>query len=181
MAMKKATTHHLGAQNSSNSFLMEGRRLWIQEYPNDDPIQISRSLGFVATTSKQAWSTLQKEFQGDSKVIVVKLQSLRRDFETLYMKNGESIADFLSRVLRSLTPKFDHVVAAIEESKDLSVFSFDELMGSLQAHETRINRSLKKNEEKAFQVKDIVTKVVESDSSTNKGRGRGRGRFDGQR
>ncbi|XP_028079521.1 uncharacterized protein LOC114281273 [Camellia sinensis] len=79
----------------------------------------------------------------------------------------------VAKVLRSLTPKFDHVVAAIEESKDLSVFSFDELMGSLQAHETRINRSLKKNDEKAFQVKDIVTKVVESDSSTNKGRGRG--------
>ncbi|CAL5340443.1 unnamed protein product [Camellia sinensis] len=176
----------------------------------------------AATTSKQAWSTLQKEFQGDSKVIMVKLQSLRRDFETLYMKNGESIADFLSRVmtivsqmrsygekisdetvvakvLRSLTPKFDHVVAAIEESKDLSVFSFDELMGSLQAHETRINRSLEKNEEKAFQVKDIVTKAAEGDSSTSRGRGRGgfrgrgrgrgyghgngrgKGRFDGQR
>jgi len=99
----------------------------------------------TATTSKQAWSILQKEFQGDSKVIVVRLQSLRRDFETLMMKSGESIASFLSRamtivsqmrsygekvtdqiivekVLRSLNPKFDHVVAAIEESKDLSVF-----------------------------------------------------------
>ncbi|KAA8532830.1 hypothetical protein F0562_033053 [Nyssa sinensis] len=50
-----------------------------------------------------------------------------------------------------------------------------------------------KNEEKAFQVKDIVTKAAESDSSTSRGRGRGgfrgrgrgnergRGRFDGQR
>ena len=68
---------------------------------------------------------------------MVRLQSLRRDFETLVMKNDESIADFLSRAmaivsqmrsygeqisdetivakaLRSLTPKFDHVVAAIE-------------------------------------------------------------------
>lgn len=149
---------------------------------------------------------------------MVKLQSLRRDFETMYMKSGESIADFLSRattivsqmrsygekmsdetvvakVLRSLSPKFDHVVSAIEQSKDLSVFSFDELMGSLQAHETRINRSLEKNEEKAFQVKDTVTKAAESDSSTSRGcrrggfrgrgrgrgNGRGRGRFDGQR
>lgn len=86
------------------------------------------------------------------------------------MNKGESIADFLSRamaivsqmrsygekindqtidenVLRSLTLKFDHVVAAILESKDLSVFLFDELTGSLQAHESRINRSLGKNEE----------------------------------
>jgi hypothetical protein len=150
----------------------------------------------AATTSKQAWTILQKEFQGDSKVIVVRLQSLRRDFETLIMKNGESIADFLSRamaivsqmrsygeqisdeiivakVLRSLTPKFDHVVAAIEEAKDLSVLTIDELMGSLQAHEVRINRSLEKNEEKAFQVKETTTKLGENDRPANGGRGRG--------
>lgn len=129
----------------------------------------------TSTTSKQAWSILQKEFQGDSKVVVVRLQSLRCDFETLIMKNGDSIYDFLSRamtivsqmrsyvekityhtivekVLRSLTPKYDHVVAAKEKSKDLSVFSFDELMGSLQAHGVRINRSSEKHDEKAFQV-----------------------------
>ncbi|KAH0661062.1 hypothetical protein KY290_029883 [Solanum tuberosum] len=150
----------------------------------------------TATTSKQAWSILQKEFQGDSKVIVVRLQSLRRDFETLMMKSGESIASFLSRamtivsqmrsygekvtdqiivekVLRSLNPKFDHVVAAIEESKDLSVFSFDELMGSLQAHEARINRSVEKNEEKAFQVKDATTKYGDNNGPASRGRGRG--------
>ena len=133
----------------------------------------------------------------------MKLQALRRDFETLAMKNGESIADFLSRamaivsqmrsygeqvsdetivakVLRSLTPKFDHVVAAIEESKDLSVLSVDELMGSLQAHESRINRSLEKNEEKAFQVKE-TTNNYHSTTSGLGGRGfRGRGRGNGR-
>ncbi|KAH0639281.1 hypothetical protein KY290_036550 [Solanum tuberosum] len=150
----------------------------------------------AATTSKQDWSILQKEFQGDSKVIVVRLQSLRRDFETLMMKNGESIVDFLSRavaivskirscgekvtdqtivekILRSLTPKFDHVVAAIEESKDLSVFSFDELIGSLQAHEVRLNRSIETNEDKAFQVKEATTKYGENNGQASRGRGRG--------
>ncbi|XP_020243384.1 uncharacterized protein LOC109821619 [Asparagus officinalis] len=118
----------------------------------------------AATTAKEAWMSLQISFQGSTKVITVKLQILCRDFETLNMKSGESVQDFLTRlsgivnpmrsygeeitdetvvvkVLRSLTPKFDHVVAAIEESKDLSIFSFDELMGSLQAHEARLNRS----------------------------------------
>lgn len=89
------------------------------------------------------------------------------------MKSNESVQDFISRVieivsqmksysehlpdhiivakvLRSLTPKFDHVVATIEESKDLSTYSFDELMGSLQAHEVRLNRLLEKSEEKIF-------------------------------
>ncbi|GKF28286.1 hypothetical protein Tco_0094628, partial [Tanacetum coccineum] len=74
-----------------------------------------------------------------------------RDFEASSMKGNESVQYYLARVstivsqmksygekitdetvvsivLRSLTPKFDHVVAAIEESKDLSVLSFDELM-----------------------------------------------------
>lgn len=46
------------------------------------------------------------------------------------------------------------MVAAIEESKDLSDYSFDELMGSLLAHEHRLNRSHEKIEEKAFQVKE---------------------------
>ena len=78
-----------------------------------------------ATTSKQAWKILQTKFQGSSKVIVVKLQTLRHGFETLIMKSNESVQDYLSRVmaiisqmrsygdhiiveffLRSLTPKF---------------------------------------------------------------------------
>lgn len=77
------------------------------------------------------------------------------------MKDDEVVVDFLSRsmnlvsqmraygkqvsdrtvvekVLRSLPQKFDHVVASIEESKDLSDFSFNQLMGSLQSHEARI-------------------------------------------
>ena len=55
--------------------------------------------------------------------------------------------------MRRLTTKFDHVVTTIQESKDLSTYSFDELMGSLLAHEDRLNRSCEKVKEKAFQVK----------------------------
>lgn len=70
---------------------------------------------------------------------------------------GENITNetIVAKVLRSLPPKFDHVVAAIEESKDLSIFSFDELMGSLQAHETRINKFPEIEEEKAFQTEEL--------------------------
>lgn len=35
----------------------------------------------------------------------------------------------VENVLRSLTPKFDHIVAAIKELEDTSVYSFDELNG----------------------------------------------------
>jgi len=34
-----------------------------------------------AKTSKDAWTILQQEFEGDSKVRTVKLQSLKRDYE----------------------------------------------------------------------------------------------------
>ena len=40
-----------------------------------------------------------EEVWGIFKVITVKLQSLRRDFETMFMTKGESIADFLSRTM----------------------------------------------------------------------------------
>lgn len=147
---------------------------------------------------------MKTPFQGSSKVITVRLQSLRRDFETLQMKGGESVQDFLTRVstivnqmraygeevadktvvakvLRSLTPKFDHVVTAIEESKDLSIFSFDELMGSLQAHEVRLKRSIETQEAQAFQVQgeSSIHQFNEHGRSSyrgGKGRGRSRGR-----
>ncbi|XP_069144340.1 uncharacterized protein [Solanum lycopersicum] len=52
----------------------------------------------AATTSRYAWLILKTELQGSSKVITVKRQSLRRDFETLFMNNNESVQGFLSRV-----------------------------------------------------------------------------------
>ncbi|GKB63153.1 retrovirus-related pol polyprotein from transposon TNT 1-94 [Tanacetum coccineum] len=107
-----------------------------------------------SNTSNQAWEILKQEFLGDRKVITVKLQTLCQEFETLKMKDNESVQDYLSRVfgivnqmksygenvtdeitiskvLRSLSSNFDHVVAAIEESKDLLVYTFDELMSYL--------------------------------------------------
>ncbi|GAV61290.1 DUF4219 domain-containing protein/UBN2 domain-containing protein [Cephalotus follicularis] len=51
----------------------------------------------AAETAKEAWDTLRNEFQGTTKVKAVKLQTLRRNFETLQMNAGESIQDFFSR------------------------------------------------------------------------------------
>lgn len=114
----------------------------------------------AATRSKQAWDSLQTAYQGTSKVIMAKLQILKRDFKNLQMKDSDSIDSFFThamstvnqvrsygdtiedqkiveKILRSLPAKFDAVVIAIQEAKDLSQLSVDELMGSLLVHEQR--------------------------------------------
>ncbi|KAL6351339.1 hypothetical protein AAG906_035131 [Vitis piasezkii] len=148
----------------------------------------SKALFFI----QQCVDNLENAFRGSSKVITVKLQSLRRDFETLHMKNGESVQDFLSRVaaivnqmrsygedildqtvvakvLRSLTPKFDHVVAAIEESKDLSTYSFDELMGSLQSHENGGGEALVEDVAEEVLMEEVVVAEAEVMHKVTKG------------
>jgi gag-polypeptide of LTR copia-type len=130
----------------------------------------------AATNAKEAWTTLKIAFQGSTRVMTIKLQGLCRDFETLQMNKEETMQNFLSKVqtvvnqirvfgdtmeekivvakmLRSLTPKFDHVIAAIEESKNLDTYSFDELRGSLQTHESRMSKTEDKGDEKAFYMK----------------------------
>ncbi|XP_062177031.1 uncharacterized protein LOC133881970 [Alnus glutinosa] len=118
-----------------------------------------------ATTSKQAWEILTSIFKGDERVRRVRLQTLRGEFEALHMKDGESVSDYFSRllvivnglkrnnekvddirvvekVLRSLSSKFEHVVVAIEESKDLENLTIEELLGSLQVHEQRMQKNV---------------------------------------
>lgn len=129
-----------------------------------------------ATTSKQAWKILQLEFQGNSKVKTIKLQGLRRELENLKMKDSETAKEYCSKlievvnqmraygepitderivqkILISLTEKYDSIVTAIEESRDLSTLSVTELMGSLQAHEQRLDRRNEATLENAFQLK----------------------------
>ena len=43
----------------------------------------------------------------------------------------------VEKIRRSLTNDFENVVCAIEESKDLSMLTVEELVGSLEAHEQR--------------------------------------------
>ena len=114
----------------------------------------------AAKKSKEAWETLKVAYQGMEKVKTTKLQLLRRDFETLCMKESDNVDTFFTHVigivnqtrshgetleermiveklLRCLPSKFDVIVTTIEETKDLSQFTVDELHASLITHEQR--------------------------------------------
>ncbi|KAK9167234.1 hypothetical protein Scep_002425 [Stephania cephalantha] len=122
----------------------------------------------LAKTSKEAWDTLETSYKGVQKAKKVRLQTLRRQFELIEMDesediekytnrvqtivnqlkmNGEDVADLdvNEKILRTLTTKFDHVVAAIMESgTDYETKPVEEIIGSLRAHEQRINEKSEK-------------------------------------
>ena len=159
-----------------------------------------------AKTAKEAWEILQQEFEGDSKVRTVKLQSLKRDFENEKMKENESLNEYFNRlselvnqmkshgdiiddrrivdkILISLTEKFDPMVVVIEETKDLSNMTVQGLMGSLRSYEQRLLRRMEKTVENAFQSKlttqcnnDKTIKQNNGESSRGGRFGKGRGR-----
>lgn len=128
-----------------------------------------------ASTAKEAWDILNKAYAGAEKVKKVRLQTLRRQYELLQMEESETIGTYLNRLqilansikscgekvsdvmlvektLRTLTPRFDHIVVAIEESKDLNSLTIDDLQSSLEAHEQRLQeRNGVKETEQALQ------------------------------
>eukprot|EP00253_Pinus_taeda_P031821 PITA_31821 len=112
------------------------------------------------TSAKEMWEKLVSLYDGDSKVKKAKLQTHRRQFESLRMEDEENIAAYLLRVaevvnslkgldkkveestivqkvLRSLPDRFDSKISTIEEAKDLDTLKMDELHGILTTYEMR--------------------------------------------
>ncbi|XP_050876758.1 uncharacterized protein LOC127080490 [Lathyrus oleraceus] len=118
-----------------------------------------------ATTTKEVCDKLQTCNKGVEQVKKICLQTLRGDFERLFMEVSKSTYDYFSRVLivfhqfkrngkdvdevkvmekilRTLNPSFDFIVTNIEENNDLKTMTIKKLMGSLQAYEERQKRKI---------------------------------------
>ena len=99
-------------------------------------------------------------YEGDEQVKRAKLKTLRIQYESLRMHNDESVASYFLRideiincmknigeeikevvlvekVLRSLSPKFDSKVSAIEEKQNLQSITMSQLHRILIAFEMR--------------------------------------------
>jgi hypothetical protein len=101
-------------------------------------------------SAKETWDALERLYSRDGKLKKVRLQALRRQYEVLTMeeeefvsqyldkvinltnqmtRNGETVTDVMKveKVLRTLTPRFDHIKMALEESKDIDSMKIEEL------------------------------------------------------
>ncbi|KAJ9549172.1 hypothetical protein OSB04_021715 [Centaurea solstitialis] len=80
------------------------------------------------------------------------------NFTTLRL-NDENIEDIrvVEKTLRSLTRKFEYIVVAIEDSKDLSFLSLKNLLGTFQSHELIVRQFDTPPFEQAFQLQSLNT------------------------
>eukprot|EP00253_Pinus_taeda_P003737 PITA_03737 len=111
-------------------------------------------------SAREIWDKIVLSYEGDEQVKREKLQTLRIQYESLRMHNDESVASYFLRideivncmknlgeeikevvvvekVLRSLSPKFDSKVSAIEEKENIKNLTMSQLHGILTAYKMR--------------------------------------------
>ncbi|GKD33390.1 zf-CCHC domain-containing protein [Tanacetum coccineum] len=111
---------------------------------------------FMCNTAKEIWKTLLITHQGNSQVKDNKIDFLVQQYEQFVISEYESIdsafarfntiinslkaldegyssKNYVRKFLRALHPKWRAKVTTIEESKDLTSLSLDELIGNLKA------------------------------------------------
>ncbi|KAJ0897794.1 putative RNA-directed DNA polymerase [Helianthus annuus] len=151
------------------------------------------------TDPKQVWDGLKTRYLGVDRVRAARLATLRRELETMRMKEGEAVDDFVvklngiaskvrslgyeleevdlvKRLLDSMPKPFFQLVASIEQCFDLDTMLFDEAVGRLKAYEERMRSHEEKEGEQGQLLMASEQKNGDGDGDRRYGRGRGRGR-----
>ncbi|GJT62818.1 hypothetical protein Tco_1006351 [Tanacetum coccineum] len=118
---------------------------------------------FMCNTAKEIWKTLLIINQGNNQVKDNKIDLLVQQYEQFIISEDESIdsafarfntiitslkpldegyssKNYVRKFLRALHPKWRANVTTIEESKDLTSLSLDELIGNLKVYEMIIKK-----------------------------------------
>lgn len=112
-------------------------------------------------TAKEAREAVKTLCQGAERVKKARIQTLKSEFESMSMKESESLDDFclklnglvtniralgeemaeayvVKKILRAMAQKFLQITSAIEQFGDLENKTTEEIVGSLKAHEERL-------------------------------------------
>ncbi|GJZ47622.1 hypothetical protein Tco_0601454 [Tanacetum coccineum] len=129
----------------------------------------------MCQTTKEIWDTLLITDQGNNQVKSNKIDLLVQQYEQLTIPEEESIDNAFAKFntiitslkaldegfsskncvrkfLRALHPKWGVKVTAIEESKNLTTLSLDELIGNLKVYEEVIKKDSKPHKTKENKV-----------------------------
>ncbi|GJS43738.1 hypothetical protein Tco_0568781 [Tanacetum coccineum] len=148
---------------------------------------------FMCQTAKEIWDTLLITHQGNNQVKANKIDLLVQQYEQFMIPKEESIDNAFAKFntiitslkaldesfsskncvrkfLRALHPKWRAKVMAIEESKNLTTLSLDELIGNLKVYEEIIKKDSETVKSKREQSRSIALKArkesSDDDSST---------------
>ena len=115
----------------------------------------------VKWTAKEAWEAIRAMRVGSDRVRKGKVQQLKKEFEMISFRDGESVDDFALRLtnlvtnlatlgapidetqvvekfLRVVPPRLSQIALAIETLLDTSEMSLEEVTGRLKAAEDRL-------------------------------------------
>ncbi|XP_076940641.1 uncharacterized protein LOC143609900 [Bidens hawaiensis] len=152
------------------------------------------------------WEALKTRHLGAERVKEAKLQTLTSEFDGLKMKETGTIDEYaatlssysskaatlreifpkekmVKKFLTSLSRRFIHIVASLEQVLDLKTVGFDDVVGRLKAYKERIKEDNLQTESNQGQL--MFTKSNSFSRGRGRGsyasRGRGRGRDDNKK
>ncbi|KAK9076083.1 hypothetical protein SSX86_004416 [Deinandra increscens subsp. villosa] len=169
-----------------------------QAIPEEILLQVAKK-----KTAKEVWDSLKTRFVGADRVQKARLHTLKSEFEALRMKEGETIDEYagklsgmiskynsvgavlgdeelVRKLLDTVTDKFIHLVASMEQYSEVETMPFEKAIGRLKAYEDRVKLrqggSSVENSLLFTKVEGHSQNKGNTKSSTGRGRGSGNDR-----